>query len=176
MGEILKYKRDETLSSDKVEARRLVRRRTCYNIQNGKLYRQWFTYPYLKCLVTEEGRQVLAKIHSGECGNHSGATSLANCTMRQGYFWPSLGDNAKDISRLCHKCQQYTDLLHAQAKPLSIIIGPWIHSTWGLDLVGKLPTARGKFKYIIVAIDYDNKWIEAEPLTAITTAKVQHFL
>ncbi|XP_024171498.1 protein NYNRIN-like [Rosa chinensis] len=46
----------------------------------------------------------------------------------------------------------------------------------GLDIVGKLPTAKGQFKYIIVAIDYDTKWIEAEPLTAITTAKVQHFL
>ncbi|XP_062012277.1 uncharacterized protein LOC133728861 [Rosa rugosa] len=49
-------------------------------------------------------------------------------------------------------------------------------SLWGLDLVGKLPTAKGQFKYIIVAIDYNSKWIEAEPLTAITTAKVIHFL
>ncbi|XP_024172058.1 uncharacterized protein K02A2.6-like [Rosa chinensis] len=47
---------------------------------------------------------------------------------------------------------------------------------WGLDIVRKLPTAKGQFKYIIVVINYDSKWIEVEPLTAITTAKIQHFL
>ncbi|MDD0213355.1 transposase family protein, partial [Shigella flexneri] len=41
---------------------------------------------------------------------------------------------------------------------------------------GKFSTARGQFKYIIVTIDYNNKWIEAKPLTAITTAKITHFL
>ncbi|XP_024178036.1 uncharacterized protein LOC112183949 [Rosa chinensis] len=43
----------------------------------------------------------------------------------------------------------------------------------GLDIVRKLSTAKGQFKYIIVAIDYDSKWIEAEPLTALTTTKVE---
>ncbi|XP_040364489.1 protein NYNRIN-like [Rosa chinensis] len=176
MNEILNYKRDGTLPSDKVEARRLVRRATWYNIQSGKLYRQGFTHPNLKCLTPEEGKQVLAKIHARECGNHAGARSLANRTMRQGYFWPTLGDDAKEASRFCHKCQQYAYILHAPAEPLSVIITPWIHSMWGLDIFGKLPTAKGQFKYIIVAIDYDSKWIEAEPLMAITTAKVQHFL
>jgi hypothetical protein len=43
-------------------------------------------------------------------------------------------------------------------------------------LIGKLPTARGQFKYAIVAVDYSTKWVEAAPLTAITTTKVKRFL
>ncbi|XP_062019159.1 uncharacterized protein LOC133735742 [Rosa rugosa] len=176
MDEIIAYKRNGTLPEDKIQARQLKRRATRYNIQNGKLYRQGFTYPNLRCLTPEEGKIVLAEIHGGECGNHSGARSLANRTLRQGYFWPTLGDDARKISRSCHKCQQFADLPHAPAEPLSVIIGPWVHSTWGLDLMGKFQTAKGQFKYIIVAIDYNSKWIEAEPLTAITTAKVIRFL
>ncbi|MDD0148538.1 transposase family protein, partial [Shigella flexneri] len=45
-----------------------------------------------------------------------------------------------------------------------------------MDLMGKFQTAKGQFKYIIVAVDYNSKWIEAEPLMAITTAKVTYFL
>ncbi|XP_024195735.1 uncharacterized protein LOC112198870 [Rosa chinensis] len=165
-----------TLPADKVEARQLKWRATRYNIQNGKLYRQGFTHPNLRYLTPEEGKDVLTMIHAGECGNYSSARSLANRTMRQGYFWPTLDDDARRVSRSCHKYQQYADLPHAPEKPLSIIIGPWIHSMWGLDLLGKFPTAKGQFKYIIVAIDYNTKWIEEEPLTAITIAKVTHFL
>jgi len=31
-------------------------------------------------------------------------------------------------------------------------------------------------KYLIVAIEYFTKWIEAEPVTQITAHKVQHFV
>jgi transposase InsO family protein len=43
-------------------------------------------------------------------------------------------------------------------------------------LIGKLPTAKGQFKYIIVAVDYSTKWVEAEALTLITTERIEHFL
>ncbi|KAK9911093.1 hypothetical protein M0R45_035016 [Rubus argutus] len=42
--------------------------------------------------------------------------------------------------------------------------------------ISKLPIARGQFKYAIVAVDYSIKWVEAAPLTAITTTKVNRFL
>ncbi|XP_024164073.1 uncharacterized protein LOC112171063 [Rosa chinensis] len=59
---------------------------------------------------------------------------------------------------------------------LSILLAPWPFCQWDLDLIGKLPTAVGQFKYAIVAVDYQTKWIEAETLVAITTEKVKSFL
>ena len=56
------------------------------------------------------------------------------------------------------------------------MISPWPFAQWGLDLIGKLPTARGQFKYIVVAVDYNTKWVEAEALAVISTAKIEHFL
>jgi len=31
-------------------------------------------------------------------------------------------------------------------------------------------------KYLVVAIEYFSKWIEAEPVAQITTHKIQHFV
>ncbi|XP_050387696.1 uncharacterized protein LOC126803995 [Argentina anserina] len=45
-----------------------------------------------------------------------------------------------------------------------------------MDLMGLLSIRKCQFKWVIVCIDYHSKWIEAAPLTAITTEKVQNFL
>ncbi|XP_020242917.1 uncharacterized protein LOC109821135 [Asparagus officinalis] len=42
-----------------------------------------------------------------------------------------------------------------------------IQKPWVLDLLGPLPLASGQSKFLIVAINYFTKWIEAEPLARI---------
>jgi IS30 family transposase len=44
---------------------------------------------------------------------------------------------------------------------------------WGLDLLGQLPPAQGNLKYVVVAVEYFSKWIEAKPLATITSVTVQ---
>jgi hypothetical protein len=45
----------------------------------------------------------------------------------------------------------------------------------GLDLLGPLPPAQGNLKYVVVAVEYFSKWIEAKPLATITSVTVQKF-
>ena len=47
---------------------------------------------------------------------------------------------------------------------------------WGMDILGPFPMASGQWKFLLVAIDYFTKWVEAESLTKITEAKVQNFV
>jgi hypothetical protein len=42
-------------------------------------------------------------------------------------------------------------------------------------LIGPLPPAQGNLKYVVVAVVYFSKWIEAKPLATITSATVQKF-
>jgi transposase InsO family protein len=42
-------------------------------------------------------------------------------------------------------------------------------------LLGPLPPAQGNLKYVVVAVEYFSKWIEAKPLAIITLATVQKF-
>jgi hypothetical protein len=63
-----------------------------------------------------------------------------------------------------------------QPSSLTQLIQPtWPLQRWGLDLLGPLPPAQGNLKYVVVAVEYFSKWIEAKPLTTITSATVQKF-
>jgi transposase InsO family protein len=42
-------------------------------------------------------------------------------------------------------------------------------------LLGPLPSAQGNLKYVVVAMEYFSKWIEAKPLATITSSTVQKF-
>ncbi|CAD5168155.1 unnamed protein product [Musa acuminata subsp. malaccensis] len=45
-----------------------------------------------------------------------------------------------------------------------------------MDLLGPFPPASRQRRYIIVGIDYFTKWVEAEPLAAITERQVEGFV
>ncbi|GKG27987.1 reverse transcriptase domain-containing protein [Tanacetum coccineum] len=47
-------------------------------------------------------------------------------------------------------------------------MSPWPFYKWGIDIVGPFPEGPGKVKFLIVAIDYFTKWIEAKPVATIT--------
>ena len=45
-----------------------------------------------------------------------------------------------------------------------------------MDILGPFPVTSGQRKFLLVAIDYFTKWVEAEPLAKIIEAKVQDFI
>jgi transposase InsO family protein len=42
-------------------------------------------------------------------------------------------------------------------------------------MLGPLPPAQGNLKYVVVAVEYFSKWIEAKPLATVTSVTVQIF-
>ncbi|XP_057784883.1 uncharacterized protein LOC131002399 [Salvia miltiorrhiza] len=47
---------------------------------------------------------------------------------------------------------------------------------WGIDIVGKLPTAPGGKCFLLVAVDYFSKWVEAEAVGKIDEVTVERFI
>jgi len=45
-----------------------------------------------------------------------------------------------------------------------------------MDILGPFSPGKGQVKFLIVVVDYFTKWIEAKPLTTITTQQVQQFV
>ena len=45
-----------------------------------------------------------------------------------------------------------------------------------MDILGPFPPAIGQQKFLIVAIDYFTKWVEAKPLVHITEHKDESFI
>ncbi|GFZ01032.1 hypothetical protein Acr_14g0006670 [Actinidia rufa] len=176
LDEIIAYLQEGILPRDKLQARRLQYRSARFCIFKGRLYKRSFSGPLLRCLRPEEAEYVLREIHEVICGNHSGARSLAKKTIRQGYFWPTIERDAAAYIKKCDKCQRFTPvsrLPHTEMVPMS---SPWPFAQWGIDILGPLPQAPLQRKFLIVAIDYFTKWIEAQPLAKITEKNTRDFV
>jgi len=100
---------------------------------------------------------------------------LAKKLLRAGYYWPTLEKDAMAYSRKCDTCQRHSNFHKAPPEDLSVITILWPFHQWGMDILGPFPQAPGRLKFLVVAIDYFTKWIEAEPLATITSSKIQKF-
>ena len=59
---------------------------------------------------------------------------------------------------------------------MTTISSPLPFTQWGIDTMGPLPQGKRQVKFLLVAIDYFTKWMEAEALATITEAKEQNFV
>jgi len=116
------------------------------------------------------------KQHTGICGLHFGARSMAKRVLRVGYYWPTIQTNGAEYVQKCKRCQEYGNLLHTQPEVLHSVTPPWPFAMWGTDMIGPFPFGKGQCKFLLVGVDYFTKWIEAEPLATIIAKKVQDFV
>nr|GEW00348.1 reverse transcriptase domain-containing protein [Tanacetum cinerariifolium] len=61
-------------------------------------------------------------------------------------------------------------------QPLTSITAPWSFYKWGIDIVGPFLEGLGKVKFLIVAMDYFTKWIEAKAVAIISGSQVNKFV
>ncbi|XP_050207651.1 uncharacterized protein LOC126657071 [Mercurialis annua] len=176
MEQIISYIENGILPEDNKEARRVKRRAPHFSYRDGTLYRKSFSHPWSRCLTMEEGKYVLAEIHEGLCGSHISHLALCRKVVLQGYYWPTLAQDAENLVRKCEKCQYHQNVHHQPTTEQSPIISPWPFSIWGIDIVGPFPTASGQRKVLIVAVDHFSKWVEAEAVSTITEARVRSFV
>ena len=65
---------------------------------------------------------------------------------------------------------------HIPKELLTNISSPWPFSTWGIDILGTLPSRKRQVKFLLVALDYFTKWVKVEPLAVIIEEKIQSFI
>jgi hypothetical protein len=115
---------------------------------------------------------MLTQTHLGVYGGHIGARAIAAKVFRQGFYWPSIIDDASKLVTTCQACQKFSPNTQA---PSQLITPSWPLQRSGIDIVGPLTTAQGNYKYAVVAVEYFIKWIEAKPLVNIVAAGLKWF-
>jgi transposase InsO family protein len=174
-AEIMAYLKGHYEPQEELEEKRLKQRARGYAVVNGELYKSGVTEPWLRCITSEKGFELLMEIYSGFCGAHIGTRALAGKGIKQGFYWPTINIDAKKLVRECEACQKTVNQQNLPSMPVQLIPPSWPFQRWGMDLVGPLPTAQGNCKFAAVAVDYFTKWVEAKALANITAPTIQKF-
>ncbi|GJV58278.1 reverse transcriptase domain-containing protein [Tanacetum coccineum] len=176
MTPIIEYLKEGTLPDDRKEASKLRIKARQYELLEGVLYRRSFLKPWLRCVGPLQADYVIREIHEGSCSMHAGPRSVVAKAMRLGYYWPTMHRDARDMIRTCNDCQIHRPVPRNPQQPLTPITAPWPFYKWGIDIAGPFPEGPGKVKFLIVAMDYFTKWIEAKAVATITGNQVKKFV
>ena len=84
------------------------------------------------------------------------------------------------IASLCkkwHKCQVHDDLIRVPPHELNAMSSTWPFVSSGMDVRGPIePSASNGHRFILVAIDYFTKWLEAVSYKSVTKKDVADFV
>ena len=78
-----------------------------YSIIAGELYKSGIVAPMLKCISREQGIELLSEMHAGMSRAHMGPHEITHRAMRQGFYWPTAAEDAKELVHSCKNCQMF---------------------------------------------------------------------
>nr|GEX46628.1 reverse transcriptase domain-containing protein [Tanacetum cinerariifolium] len=107
--------------------------------------------------------ETLGKISSGPIGGHHGANFTAKKVFDAGFFWLTVYRDAHNLVKSCDSCQRQGKISQRDEMPQNVIQVCENFDVWGIDFMGPFPSLRGN-RYILVAVDYLSKWVEAKAL------------
>ncbi|GJW94019.1 reverse transcriptase domain-containing protein [Tanacetum coccineum] len=123
----------------------------------------------------QEAIDIFTDCHNGPTGGHHGANYTAKKVFDSGFYWLAIYGDAHDLVTRCDTCQRQDKILQRDEMPQKAIQVCEIFDIWGIDFMGPFPSSRGN-KYILVAVDYLSKWVEAKALPTNDSRFVCRFL
>jgi len=96
--------------------------------------------------------------------------------LKKSFYWKGMTVDIKRFISCCENCQlnKKNEIPDPTEKYATPVEAPFSHL--GLDIIGPLPETSSGNQYIIVVVDYFTKWVEAQPLSTITSRDVVNFL
>ncbi|CAM8914800.1 unnamed protein product [Rhodiola kirilowii] len=128
-----------------------------------------------RCIPDDEIASVLSFCHEHACGGHFGPRRTSRKILDCGFFWPHVFRNAYDHCKICDKCQRVGNISARNEMPQVPILVNDVFYIWGIDFMGPFPASFG-YLYILVAVDYVSKWVEAKATRCDDAKTVVDFL
>ncbi len=146
-------------------------------LHEGELHKRGYHGRSLLCIPQEEAKVIMDNVHGGVCGTHMSGKMLARKIITLGYYWITMEKDCHDYVKKCDTCQKNANLQHVPPSLLYTFTSPWPFSTWGIDIIGKItPPGQGGHEFILVAIDYFTKWVEAASYATLQAKHVAKFI
>nr|GEZ61734.1 reverse transcriptase domain-containing protein [Tanacetum cinerariifolium] len=128
-----------------------------------------------RCVAGKDAIDILNACHSGPIGGHYGANYTTKKVFDSGFYWPTIYKDAFELVKRCDSCQRQGKILRKDEMPHNSIQVCEIFNVWGIDFMGPFSSSKGN-KYILVAVNYLSKWVEAKALPTNDARVVVKFL
>ncbi|GJZ57157.1 reverse transcriptase domain-containing protein [Tanacetum coccineum] len=116
-----------------------------------------------RCVHGQDAIDILKACHEGPTGGHHSANLIARKVFDASFFWPTIYRDARTMIKSCDTCQRQGKISQRDEMPQNSIQVCEIFDVWGINFMGPFPSSRGN-KYILVAVDYLLKRVEAQAL------------
>jgi len=145
------------------------------HIQKKKFFRDIHHYywdePYLykkesdglfrRCVSEGEVQGILGHCHGSTYGGHFATFKTAQKILQVGLWWPTMFKDTRECIAKCDPCQRVGNISRRNEMPQNPILEVEVFDVWRIDLMGPFnPLSYGN-AYIIVAVGYVSKWVEA---------------
>ena len=139
------------------------------------LYRHCADQVIRRCVPEDEMHSILDHCHTLPCGGHFGGQRTVAKVLQSGFYWPSLFKDAHQFVSNCDKCQRMGNISRKDEPPMHPILEVELFDLWGIDFMGPFPASYNNL-YILLAVDYVSKWVEAIPTRTNDAKVVAQFL
>ena len=113
-----------------------------------------------RCVPEGEQSKILKECHSSPYGGHFAGDKTAYKILQSGFYWPTIFKDCFEWVKLCDQCQRMGNISKRHEMPLQGILVVQLFDVWGMDFMGPFPVSFGNI-YILLAVDYVSKWVEA---------------
>ncbi|CAM8982417.1 unnamed protein product [Rhodiola kirilowii] len=128
-----------------------------------------------RCIPDNEIASVISFCHEFACGGHFGPRRTARKILDSGFFLPIIFRDAYEKCQKCDRCQRVGNVSARNEMPQVPIMVNDVFDIWGIDFMGPFPVSCG-YTYILVAVDYVSKWVEAKATRCNDAKTVIDFL
>jgi hypothetical protein len=108
--------------------------------------------PLLHCVSKAKGQELLLEIYAGVYRGHIGARALVAKVLRQGFYWPGIIDEKKIGINMQSLSEIFSPL--EGPSPAFVVNSPILASS---------------------AMGHQHKWVEAKPITNISSMTIKKF-
>ena len=158
------------------ERKLIVQCSTRFSCIGGYLFHTRAYMHIRRCVREDEIYNILKSCHDGSCGGHYADRRTGHKVLQIGYYWPTIFKDAKKFVQACDSYQRMGRPGQSDLMPLhpQLVIEPF--ECWALYFISPINPSSNENKYILVAMEYVTKWVEAEALLRAKKDTVIHFL
>ncbi|XP_038976409.1 uncharacterized protein LOC113461320 [Phoenix dactylifera] len=128
-----------------------------------------------RCVPQDEMEDILDHCHSLECGGHFSTSKTVAKVWQSGFYWPTMYQDTRQYVSMCDRCQRVGNISKKNEMPLTNILEVELFDLWGIDFMGPFPSSFNN-QYILVAVDYVSKWVEATATQTNDSRVVMRFV